>query len=192
MHRVLIALTLLGLATPALANEPYCEQPWFIRNLIFDRAGFCFSSPLGQATFDNSDCTGTDVVLSQRDREAVALIREMEDLLDCSMDTSGQTLSTLPELNQLRRFTLLPIPADAASGCIGYLGPQLPLLEAPGALNGPVLGTLTLESSILFDFLPENGWEFVTVYPSGWEGPPGPSGWVEMGQQGPQCRQVAG
>ncbi|MGI3185994.1 DUF4453 domain-containing protein [Nioella aestuarii] len=192
MRRVLITLALLGLAAPALANEPYCEQPWFIRNLIFDRAGFCFSSPLGEAVFDNSDCTGTDVVLSQRDREAVALILEMEDLLDCTMDTSGQTLSTLPELNQLRRFALLPIPVDAASGCIGYLGPQLPLLEAPGAHNGPVLGTLTLESSILFDFLPENGWEFVTVYPNGWEGPPGPSGWVDLGGQMPDCRQVAG
>jgi hypothetical protein len=192
MPRLVLALALLGLSGPVLANEPYCEEPWFIRNLIFDRAGYCFSSPLGQAIFDNADCTGTDVTLSERDREAVALIREMEDLLDCNMDTSVQTLSTLQELNQLRRFVLLPIPVDAASGCIGYLGPQLPLLVAPGAYDGPVLGTLTLESSILFDFLPEDGWEFVTVYPNGWEGPPGPSGWVELGQQQPQCREIAG
>lgn len=192
MTRMLFALFCLALSGPAHANEPYCEQPWFIRNLIFDRAGFCFSSTLGQAIFDNSDCTGTDIVLSPRDREAVALIREMERWLECDMDTSVQTLATLPELDHLRRFALLPIPVDAASGCIGYLGPELPLLTAPGAYGGPVMGYLSRESSILFDFLPENGWEFVTVYPYGWDGPRGPSGWVDMGRQQPQCRQFAG
>lgn len=192
MKRLLAALALLVGAGPALANPVYCERPWFIRNLIFDRAGYCFSSTLGQAVFDNSDCIGTDVALSPRDREAVALIREMEDFLDCDMDTSVQHLQMIHEFDHLRRFALLPIPVDAASGCIGYLGPELPLLTAPNDYDGPIMGHTTRDSSILFDFLPEDGWEFVTVFPNGWEGPEGPSGWVEMGRSMPECRQYAG
>lgn len=192
MSRLALVLALLVLPAQVLADDVYCEEPWFIRNLIFDRAGYCFSTPLGQAIFDNSDCTGTDVALSPRDQDAVAQIREMERWLGCDMDTSRTTLATLPELDPLRRFALLPIPVDGASGCIGYLGPEMALLTAPGAFDGPVMGRVTRGSSIVFSYIPEGTWEFVTVYPDGWDAGGGVSGWVDMGGRMPECREYAG
>jgi hypothetical protein len=35
-----------------------CDQLWYARNAIFDRAGYCFSSARGKAAFDNTGCTG--------------------------------------------------------------------------------------------------------------------------------------
>lgn len=192
MPRLIATLLLFLSASPALANDPYCERPWFIRNLIFDRAGYCFSSALGQSVFDNSDCTGTDIALSDRDSQAVAQIRELEDWLGCDMDTSVRRLQTVSELEDLRRFAVLPVPVDGAYGCIGYLGPDLPLYTAPGATHGPVMGTIRRGSSILFEYMPEAGWDFVTAYATGWKGPPSASGWLDMRNGEPDCEDYAG
>ena len=53
--RFVLTFLLSLCVTPAFALD-HCEEWWFTRNLVFDRAGYCFSSPLGQAVFDNSDC----------------------------------------------------------------------------------------------------------------------------------------
>ena len=41
---------LLSIAPPVVAQEddPPCDELWFARNLLFDRAGHCFDSTLGQ------------------------------------------------------------------------------------------------------------------------------------------------
>jgi len=62
--RAFLALLLAALAAPAAALE-ICDELWFTRNLIYDRAGYCFSSPLGRAVFDNSDCTGSALKIAE-------------------------------------------------------------------------------------------------------------------------------
>jgi len=192
MSRLALALALLLLPAQAIADDIFCEQPWFLRNLIFDRAGYCFSSPLGQAVFDNSDCTGTDVTLSPRDEAAVAHIRQLEEWSRCEIDALATRLEHMAMLEHFRRYALLPIPVEGESGCIGYRGPRLPLLTAPGAYDGPILGELVPNADIHFGFLNEGTWDFVTVYPEGWSGGPGWSGWVDLGSGMPDCRQFAG
>ena len=44
MKRIFSHLGALALAAPAAASS--CEEMWFVRNLVFDRAGMCFGSPL--------------------------------------------------------------------------------------------------------------------------------------------------
>lgn len=192
MKRFLLSLALLALPGAANAADIFCEYPWFVRNLIFDRAGYCFSSPLGQALFGNSDCTDTEVTLSPRDAAAVAHIQDLEGWELCEIDTSAQRLEHQDAFQHLRQMTVLPIPVEHESGCIGYQGPDLPLLPAPGPLSSPVLGMLTQNADLHFGHLPEGGWEFVGVYPEGWTGGPAAYGWVDFGGQQPICSQYAG
>ena len=62
-----LTLLLFLIASPAAASD-VCHDLWFTRNLIMDRAGYCFGSMLGKATFDNSDCTGKNVSLDAGDQ----------------------------------------------------------------------------------------------------------------------------
>ena len=75
------------LSTLALANDG-CDDLWFTRNLIFDQVGYCFGSPLGQAVFDNADCTAKTPQLSDQDRTRVDAIEAEEARWDCRVDTS--------------------------------------------------------------------------------------------------------
>ncbi|WP_071673767.1 DUF4453 domain-containing protein [Nioella nitratireducens] len=198
MIRFAFAFVLLCLPTLARADTISCELPWFIRNLMFDRAGYCFSSPLGRALFDNSDCTGSDR-LSPRDAAAVAQIRALERGMGCHIDTNGWRLEHQDTLAYLRGVRLLPVPVADESGCIGYLGPDLPLLAAPAG-KGPILGVLPTGADIAFGFRDEGQWAFVTVFGAGWRqvqpGLPagqGRHGWVHFpGGSYPSCRQYAG
>ena len=49
MFRLALAIPAALAAFPALAFDP-CEDLWFSRNQLYDRAGYCFSTPLGLAT----------------------------------------------------------------------------------------------------------------------------------------------
>ncbi len=195
MARYVLALFLLVLPSIVRADSISCELPWFIRNLMFDRAGYCFSSPLGRALFDNADCTGSEA-LSSRDAAAVAQIRELERWLGCAVNTDARRLEHQEALAYLRGIAVLPVPVEGESGCIGYLGPDLPLLTAPGRKAGPMLGVLRRGADISFGFLDEGAWAFVAVHPRGWATTSAGQvshGWVRFaGDRFPECRQYAG
>ena len=89
MKRLILALILL--ASPAAAAD-VCDDLWFTRNLIMDRAGYCFGSALGQAVFDNGNCIGKSVSLSTQLQRQVAEIRELEKQIPCKVDTARTRL----------------------------------------------------------------------------------------------------
>ena len=75
----------------ALADS-FCEDLWFTRNALADRGGYCFSSTLGQAVFDNDGCTGSTSALAANDRALVSRIVELEAEAQCAVDTEAQDL----------------------------------------------------------------------------------------------------
>ena len=76
---------------PAIAGE--CEQLWVARNSIFNDNGYCFSTRLGKALFDNSDCYTKRAKLSRSERQRVARLKRRERNLGCHVNTR---LSYLP------------------------------------------------------------------------------------------------
>ena len=116
-----------GLAGSAAAQDPLCEQWWYARNLIFDRAGYCFASPLGQALFDNADCTTSDPQLPPEEAQLVEDIRFMEGEFDCAVDSSSTSLAFFDAALMEGWTPDVPIPAEYGSGCFGYHGPPIPL-----------------------------------------------------------------
>jgi len=81
------ALTALGVVVsvqPALAAS--CYDLWYERNAIYDRNGYCFSTRLGQDTFDNSDCYTKDVQFSQSEQHQIDRIRNEEYDRGCNVN----------------------------------------------------------------------------------------------------------
>lgn len=191
MNLRLFAFFIALLSGPAMADSIHCELPWFARNLIHDRAGFCFATPLGRAVFGNADCIGTDITLSERDRDAVARLHELEVLRLCSIDTNADVLEHEDAFAHLRTAGRIPIPVEHESGCISYLGPAQPLLSQPDSA-GHLTGRLAPGDSVLFGYQPEGGWDYVLVEPGDWGSNPRQYGWVYFGVEGPVCRQYAG
>ncbi len=192
MARILSVLFFVFLAAPVVADDIFCEQPWFTRNLIFDRAGHCFDSALGMALFDNSDCTPGQLDMPERDQAAVAMIRELEQVQACSIDTSRTTLEHLSSFEYLRQMDVIPIPVEHESGCIGYLGEALSLRTGPSNSALHLDATIQTGMDILFGHLAEGDWDFVTVYSDNWETGPLAHGWTRIGGHPPECRQYAG
>ncbi|MBV7380371.1 DUF4453 domain-containing protein [Maritimibacter dapengensis] len=158
---------LLILSGPACADTA-CDEMWFVRNLAFDRAGYCFGSRLGAAVFDNSDCIGTQITLAPDVREATAMIRESEAYLGCDVNTeaTGLALSRMPLLRQLSD---LPIPTEYdGSACLGWTGPDIPL-RSGHAVDALVVGSAQAGLDIVWEYewLENPGWEFISVYRDG-------------------------
>ena len=62
-------ILLLGLVWPVQAWAlEICDDLWLTRNLIFDRAGYCFGSVLGKSVFDNEGCTPGVPELAEADQ----------------------------------------------------------------------------------------------------------------------------
>jgi len=101
--RFLIALICTLLAAPVQALD-YCDELWFTRNLAFDRAGYCFGSPLGKA---DSSRTSLDV-------ESLEL---RKGLVEIPMPTDGES-ACLGYKGPNRRLTTA---ADLNSGGVGVL-----------------------------------------------------------------------
>lgn len=188
MIRSALAATLALAASPAAAFD-ICDEMWFIRNLQFDRAGYCFGSALGQAVFDNSDCTGKDVALSAEARRNVDDIKNQEGWMGCSVDTSTRSLD-LPHAGMLRALSDLPVPIDAASGCMGWQGDEVPLHAGHDA-RSPVVAVARAGQDILweYDWNGPEGWEFISVH---YEGRLIGMGWSESPIDTGFCSQLAG
>jgi hypothetical protein len=74
----------LSLAAPASAQS--CYDLWYERNEIFDRNGYCFSTDLGQETFDNSDCWTANPRLSRGEQRRVDQIKRQERRMGCRVN----------------------------------------------------------------------------------------------------------
>lgn len=184
---------LLLLLMSAPAAHAFCERAWVARNMIFDRAGHCFGSTLGQIMFNNADCIGTSPVLSPADQEAVNQIRGTEQQIGCRINTAGG-----PNAEMQAAFAeysrLIDIPAIDHLGfaCWGYLGPPAPL-RAGASFNAPIIGQIETGQSASYQYWPRNGWNYVHVS----TGPSGVglgSGWVQLdlGPDGSLCEMQAG
>ncbi len=153
---------LIGLlASPVYALE-ICDEAWFTRNQIFDRAGYCFGSPLGEAVFDNADCTTKSPNLTEADKSAITIIREIEEEFECKIDTSRQSL--VIELFSLKRSLIdIPIPTGYESGCLGWLGAPKPLFAGRAAAY-PVTAQILPGDHVNWQHLDAGDWGFVTVF----------------------------
>lgn len=184
MRWSLIVLTMAG---PAAADG--CDDLWFTRNLIMDRAGYCFGSTLGQAVFDNSDCIGKSVQVAPIDSQLVARIQNLEKVHGCRVNTSGTHLD-LPDSFVRRQLIDLPVRDEFESACLGWLGQVVPLRSGTSTL-APVIGQILPGQTVSYGHYPVGNWSYVTVSNRGAWQPVG-GGWLDLGTYGEQCEQVAG
>lgn len=157
--RIVLLILMLG-AAPARADV-FCDELWFTRNLAFDRAGYCFGSPLGTAIFDNDGCAGTDVEVEPWNADVVKEVFAQEKLQGCQVDTSRTALE-IEEIEQRKQFVDIPLPVLGESGCIGWKGANQRLTIAADENSGGV-GVVTTGDEILFSFAPRGAYEFVIV-----------------------------
>lgn len=157
-------LSLLVLIWPGVAaalDDYVCDDLWFTRNLIFDRAGYCFGSPLGQIVFNNADCTTNTPKISANDQAIVSHIREIEAEWDCNLDTSRKSLQ-LQMLELRRSLDDLPIATGYESGCVGWLGEPLALRSGSSDLAREI-GQINRGNYIGWAHEDIGDWSFVTV-----------------------------
>ncbi|WP_298496909.1 DUF4453 domain-containing protein [uncultured Maritimibacter sp.] len=186
--RILLALPLALAALPALADD-ICHEAWFLRNLNFDRAGYCFGTALGQAVFDNADCTGKQVTLGPEATRHVAAVKEFEDWFGCKVNTA-QTRLDVPHAAMLRRLESLPVPTDTGSGCMGYNGVPFDVYAGPRE-TAAVLARVKQGDNITWEYthVSVEGWGIVAISDArgliaiGWSSAP---------VRDPDCDLVAG
>ena len=184
MFRSVLALFLL--TGPALATEP-CHDLWFTRNLIFDRAGYCFGSVLGQTVFDNADCITKEPALSVVEKATVARIRETEDWIGCRVDT-GATRLDVDALDVRRTLDTLPVLDRFESACIGWRGSAVPLFS--GVMAGArIVGQISTGDTISFAHEYVEPFNFVTVHR---DGQLVALGWTNVATDEATCTQMAG
>ncbi len=184
MKSLMFSLVLLLAPGAVLAN---CESMWLTRNMVFDRAGYCFGSNLGQAVLGNWACSGKDVSLTAEESAFVAYTKRMEAEFSCSIDTSASHLD-LPLLSLWLELTDLPKRDQFESGCLGWKGPPL-FLRAAHNMGAPVLGQIEQGQHVLFSHWAEDGWDFVEI--SDDDGPVS-LGWVRITTDQTTCSGFAG
>ena len=85
----------LNSAMRDIGARPSCEALWLERNQIFNLHGLCFRSPLGQAIYDNSDCSSAELRLASVDNERVTAIAAQEANYGCEVDTSRMSVAVV-------------------------------------------------------------------------------------------------
>lgn len=156
-----LGVFLLAIWGGAVQAVDICDELWFTRNLVFDHAGNCFQSPLGQAIFDNTDCLVTGAEPDPSEAGIVALVRQMEAEWDCDVDTTRTSLN-IPNIAARLRVLDLPVADGFESACIGYRGPDI-ALHTGRHKDAPVSGMLRAGDDILYLFIPVDGWTFVDL-----------------------------
>lgn len=190
MIRILSGVFTLLLAGQSYASE-LCDDLWFSRNLVFDQAGYCFGSPLGQAVFDNSDCTTNSPSLNREAQAMVAWIKDMERLESCQVDTSRTTLQ-IPLLDVRRRLEDPVVLSLFQSACFGWRGASIPLRAGYG-YEHEVIGYVQYGDDVHWAYewytAPE-GWDFLAVKLR--DGTSQAIGWTEVQIDPDLCDSMAG
>ncbi|MFQ6549752.1 DUF4453 domain-containing protein [Aestuariibius sp. 2305UL40-4] len=185
MRRILSGTFLLCIGAAQSAAAQYCHDLWFSRNAMWNDVGYCFSSPLGQAVFDNSDCTTEAPVLSELNTRIVARIVEVEDAFACEVDTSATSLddAQIFSLEYRRAVTSQPVLGRSEFtewSCDRFQQPRRPVLAAPEA-EAEILGWIETGDGFSVNHDTWDGWDFVTVTEVSdepWQGVPKAAGWV--------------
>ena len=147
-------------AFPTLGSlRTSCESLWVERNQILNVAGQCFETALGQAVFDNSDCTPGAPALPEVAVNRISRIEMAEQGRLCEVNTGrsritvngrygplrfgegGIVLGRWPE--GLKRLDVFPFPAHERSCTVGGLsdGGFLALRSGPDT-RYPQIGQL--------------------------------------------------
>ena len=184
MRAILILVALLP--SPAFALV-MCDDLWFTRNLVYHRAGYCFSGALGQAVFGNEGCRDEAVVLASADRALVVRLRALEAEWECRL-RKGHDALDLPQIALRKRMTDLPVATGTESTCIGWQGPRLPLRTARDDI-APLTGAARPGDTLSFQFEDVDGWSFVEVDQNGVAAG---AGWAKIEISETTCRVVAG
>lgn len=155
-------------ATPALAEFDKvrtCEEMWYARNAVMNRAGYCFDSALGKALFDNGDCTGKEVALTSEQRWVVRFAQKMEADLGCKVDTSRTRLDLYEMTRRRALLDIAPARDDGGYMCVGYTGRALTLHLGHSA-STPVVGRAKAGDNLSYHFEHGGapaGWSLVTA-----------------------------
>jgi hypothetical protein len=153
---------------------------------MFDAAGHCFASPLGQAVFDNADCRPGAVTLGPFAAARVARLQAEEAALGCTVATGAGAALDLPAEVLARPLIDHPVLSEFESACVGWTGTPLTLSAAIGA-DAPVIGTIRPGDTILYRHMSEPDWEFVETSPGG------AFGWIAAERIPSElCEMVAG
>lgn len=195
-RRIALALTFALIAPAAHAASEICEELWFTRNAMFDQAGFCFSSPLGRAVFDNRGCVGADVDLTTEQAALVDEVRTMERDLNCKVDTQAASLGFI-DFEIRRDLDDFPMRDWSESSCIGWIGARAPMY-AGAAERSRVTGWIEPGDNVLSSHTGRRDaagrfWTYYTVYRSG-SGARSTfktAGWV-AGEIYDNCQDIAG
>jgi hypothetical protein len=165
-----------------------CEDVWFTRNLVMDRAGYCFSSTLGQELFDNSDCVGRSVQPDPYGQQIVQQILAIERQHGCRVDTNRVWLD-LPDIAFRRVLRTHPIRDEFESACLGWTGEVTPLYDG---FSEPFrqIGQITAGDVVSFSHIPVAEWTYVTTHTQGF-GALKSAGWLYVTGELP-CADFAG
>ncbi|WP_163846848.1 DUF4453 domain-containing protein [Pseudooceanicola aestuarii] len=190
MERILLlaALAVSMLAGPLRAGG-ICEDFWYTRNAVMDRAGYCFGSALGQAVFDNGDCRTKQPALSPGDTAMVQHIQAEERRFSCKINTRAIQLD-LHDLSWRRALSDLPVADPIEGGCLGWQGGPV-VLRAGHDASSPALATIQPGDHVGFGHIPVGEWTYVTLHPPGW-GPVRGAGWMPIHHGELPCANYAG
>ena len=102
-----------------------CEDAWYLRNIAFDRAGYCFGSALGKSVF-SAECSTKSPSLNDWDQRMVSAHKQLEASYSCKIDTKGRHLAS-SLIGKLDDVDLLPTLSQFESSCVGYTGAPVTL-----------------------------------------------------------------
>lgn len=163
---LMVAICVAPLAASA-QNFGFCETAWVTRNMIFDRAGYCFGSALGQSLFDNSNCTTNTASAPPAYLDIISWVRGDEERIGCQINTSQGAWPSIQAVHAYyNQFWTVAVPMDGGFGCLGYRGPAVPVY-AGAATTTPVLGELSAGLYYFETHYGVDGWSFITVATSG-------------------------
>ena len=74
------------ISLPSTAMAASCYELWYSRNLLFDSKGYCFTTPLAQAAFDNSDCTTSSPEFTKKELAFIKKIQAEEKSRGCKVN----------------------------------------------------------------------------------------------------------
>lgn len=194
MIKLCVFLAVFLAAAPVLADiEAPCADLWFSRNAMLDQAGYCFATPLGKATFDNSDCATKQPNLSLKVSRQIALITKLEQgdaggfYEACKIDTTKRHLD-LAAISQRKQLDFQPATDGSTSVCLDYLGADIPLYAAPWK-TARHIGKIKAGDNVSFGHQDWNGWSFSLIgRDQDWV----TAGWYKAEFHGDDCKAFAG
>ena len=186
MTYLLATLAVLG-GSPAAATG-FCDDLWFTRNLVMDRAGYCFGTPLGQSVFDNGDCTSASVSLDRAASQLVDDIQSAEARNQCDVDTTRDTVA-INDIENRRQLVDLPIRSETESTCIGWQGEVTPVLAGRDSA-APEIARIEAGDIVQYQHVPVGDWHYVIIATQDFETRGG--GWLDLSAGAPDCWEMAG